>query len=211
MYSEIIEKIKEYDSIVIARHIGVDPDALCSQLALKESILSTYPNKKVLAIGTGSSRFTGIGKLDKIEKVTDALLIICDTPDKKRVDSLDFSQGKYTIKIDHHPFIEKFTPDSIEYIDEDAFENHGDGVVLLVNPKRIEDFRNSIPLYKKLFAPDSMDSCTENSDKGLRNNDNYGIHYGEYAGTYAQDVAGYSDDVINDAFDGEPDAYWNID
>ena len=36
-------------------------------------------------------------------------------------------------------------------------------------------------------------------------------HYGEFAGTYAQDVAGYSDDVINDAFDGEPDAYWNID
>lgn len=41
--------------------------------------------------------------------------------------------------------------------------------------------------------------------------DNYGSHYGEYAGTYAQDVAGYSDDVINDAFDGEPAAYWNID
>ena len=39
----------------------------------------------------------------------------------------------------------------------------------------------------------------------------YGRHYGEYAGTYAQDVAGYSDDVINDAFDGEHDAYWNID
>lgn len=39
----------------------------------------------------------------------------------------------------------------------------------------------------------------------------YGSHYGEYAGTYAQDAAGYSDDVINDAFDGEPDAYWNID
>lgn len=41
--------------------------------------------------------------------------------------------------------------------------------------------------------------------------DDYGTHYGEYAGTYAQDVAGYSDDVINDAFDGDPDAYWNID
>ena len=35
--------------------------------------------------------------------------------------------------------------------------------------------------------------------------------YGEYAGSYAQDVMGYSDDVINDAFDGDPDAYWNID
>ena len=41
--------------------------------------------------------------------------------------------------------------------------------------------------------------------------DDYGTHYGEYAGTYAQDVMGYSDDVINDAFDGEPDAYCNID
>lgn len=41
--------------------------------------------------------------------------------------------------------------------------------------------------------------------------ESYGTHYGEYAGTYAQDVMGYSDDVINDAFDGEPDAYWNID
>ena len=39
----------------------------------------------------------------------------------------------------------------------------------------------------------------------------YGSHYEEYAGTYAQDVMGYSDDVIDDAFDGDPDAYWNID
>lgn len=41
--------------------------------------------------------------------------------------------------------------------------------------------------------------------------DDYGTHYGEYEGSYAQDVMGYSDDVINDAFDGESDAYWNID
>lgn len=39
----------------------------------------------------------------------------------------------------------------------------------------------------------------------------YGNNYGEYAGSYAQDVMGFSDDVINDAFDGDPDAYWNID
>lgn len=41
--------------------------------------------------------------------------------------------------------------------------------------------------------------------------DDYGTRYGEYAGTYALDIAGYSDDVINDAFDGKPEAYWNID
>ena len=116
MYTEIVEKIKEYDTILIARHIGVDPDALCSQLALRDSILLTYPDKKVLAIGTGSSRFVNIGKLDKLEKVSDALLIICDTPDKRRVDSLDFEQGKYSIKIDHHPFIESYC--DLELIDD---------------------------------------------------------------------------------------------
>lgn len=41
--------------------------------------------------------------------------------------------------------------------------------------------------------------------------DDYGTHYGEYAGSYAQDVMGYSDDVIDDAFEGDPDMYWNID
>ena len=36
-------------------------------------------------------------------------------------------------------------------------------------------------------------------------------HYEDFAGTYAQDVAGYSDEAIYDAFEGDPDAYWNID
>ena len=43
------------------------------------------------------------------------------------------------------------------------------------------------------------------------NDDDYGIHYGEYAGSYAQDEMGYSDEDIDDAFDGESDAYRNID
>ncbi len=35
--------------------------------------------------------------------------------------------------------------------------------------------------------------------------------YVKYEGTYAQDVAGYSDDEIDTILDGNPDAYWNID
>lgn len=35
--------------------------------------------------------------------------------------------------------------------------------------------------------------------------------YNEYNGSYAQDVMGYSDQTISDAFEGDPDAYWNID
>ena len=43
----------------------------------------------------------------------------------------------------------------------------------------------------------------------------YGNYYDEYedeyAGTYAPDIEGYSDDDIDTLFDGDPDAYWNID
>lgn len=118
MYNELINKIKEYDNIVIARHIGVDPDALCSQLALRDSILLTYPNKKVLAIGTGSQKFLSIGRLDRLEKLENALLIVCDTPDLKRIDSVAIDDFSYTIKIDHHPFMEKYC--DLEYIEDDT-------------------------------------------------------------------------------------------
>lgn len=117
MYDKIVEKIKQFDTIIIARHRGVDPDALCSQLALRESIKLTYPNKRVISIGTGSSKFAHFGKLDKLERLENSLLIVTDTPDKKRVDSLDFSLGSYSIKIDHHPFIEEFC--DLEVIEDD--------------------------------------------------------------------------------------------
>lgn len=35
--------------------------------------------------------------------------------------------------------------------------------------------------------------------------------YERYSGSYVQDVEGWSDQDIDDVFDGNPDAYWNID
>lgn len=35
--------------------------------------------------------------------------------------------------------------------------------------------------------------------------------YGSYHGSYAQDVEGWSDQDIDDVFDGAPEVYWNID
>ena len=69
MYKEIIKLIKKYDSIVIARHIGGDIDALGSQIGLKEIIKETYPNKKVYAVGAYASRFKFVGPLDKEENI----------------------------------------------------------------------------------------------------------------------------------------------
>lgn len=36
-------------------------------------------------------------------------------------------------------------------------------------------------------------------------------HYEEFAGTYAQEVEGCSDEFINIVLEGDPDLYWNID
>lgn len=118
MLKDIFKQIKKYDNIVIARHIGVDPDALASQLALRDSIRKTFPNKKVLAVGSSSNKFNYFPKLDKTEDLENAMLIVVDTPDKKRIDIPNFENFKCYIKIDHHPFIEQYA--NIEYIDDKA-------------------------------------------------------------------------------------------
>lgn len=51
----------------------------------------------------------------------------------------------------------------------------------------------------------------DNDDYEYCDSEEYGTNYGKYAGTYAQDVMGFSDDVIDDAFEGAPDACWNVD
>ena len=117
MFNEIYERIKEYKTIVIARHIGIDPDALCSSLALRDAIKLTFPEKQVYAVGSGSQKFAKVGQIDKYTgNYEDALLIVTDTPDRKRVDTAIVEDFKYKIKIDHHPFIEKYC--DLEYIDD---------------------------------------------------------------------------------------------
>lgn len=120
MFEEVYKKIEEYETIVIARHIGVDPDAMASQVALKEAIELTFPKKKVYAVGQGSTKFTYLGKLDKLPEINykKSLLIVLDTPDKRRVDIADVEEYAYKIKIDHHPYIETFC--DLEIIQDDT-------------------------------------------------------------------------------------------
>lgn len=119
LYRDILKEIKKYDSIVIARHIGADPDALGSQFALKELIINNFSDKAVYAVGATASRFRFMGMLDKIDGIdfNKSLLIVLDTPDGKRIEGIeDTKQFASVIKIDHHPFVERFA--DIEYIED---------------------------------------------------------------------------------------------
>lgn len=119
LFKDICRLIKKYNNIVIARHIGADPDALGSQFALKELIKENFKEKKVYAVGSTASKFRFMGNLDKPENIdlSQTLLIVLDTPDKKRIDGVeDLSKYGSIVKIDHHPFVEEFA--EIEYIEE---------------------------------------------------------------------------------------------
>ncbi len=105
MVKKVYKKIKEYHQIVIARHVGPDPDAIASTIALRDSIRLTFPEKEVVAVGLGVSKFKYYGILDKIDTIhfKDCLLIVLDVPNILRVDGIEGLEYKEIMKIDHHP------------------------------------------------------------------------------------------------------------
>lgn len=152
IYRKIFTAIKKYDKIVIARHVGADPDALGSSIGLKAIIKNTFPNKKVYVVGTPASKFKYLGILDRMteEMYENSLLIITDTPDKKRVDGIDVERFSYKIKIDHHPFIEQFC--DLEWIDDSASSASQMIIELVYNTKLKMSKEAAEKLYIGLVA-----------------------------------------------------------
>lgn len=120
MENKILDLIKQYNKIVIARHVGADPDALGATFALKEIIMENFPDKEVYVAGTPVSKFKFFGLHDKVteEISNEALLIALDIPDIKRLDGVDYYKFKDSVKIDHHPEIDKYS--DAQMIDIDA-------------------------------------------------------------------------------------------
>ncbi|RDW21576.1 DHH family phosphoesterase [Oceanobacillus chungangensis] len=108
--AEIIENLKQYDTIIIHRHVRPDPDALGSQVGLKEIIKASFPNKSVYAVGEQEASLEFLAKMDVIadESYEQALVIVCDTANSPRIDDERYQLGKKLIKIDHHPVVDEY-------------------------------------------------------------------------------------------------------
>ncbi|MBO5712569.1 MAG: bifunctional oligoribonuclease/PAP phosphatase NrnA [Acholeplasmatales bacterium] len=101
----IIEKIEEFDTIIIHGHKRPDGDCIGSQYGLFHIIKASYPNKDVIVTGTTSEFVSFIGTPTILEDESlfeNALSICVDCATSERLSDPRFDKAKYSIKIDHH-------------------------------------------------------------------------------------------------------------
>ena len=118
---KILEKIKEFDTIIIHGHVNPDGDCIGSQFGLKYLIEETFPNKKVIITGSASKYVSFLGEPTMIEDESifiGALSICVDCPVYERLSDNRFDKAKYSIKIDHHNDYNEYC--DYEYIDSVA-------------------------------------------------------------------------------------------
>ena len=108
----ILDKIKEYDKILIFRHFRPDGDAIGSTKGFAEILKNTYPEKKIYLQNAGFSNYLAfLGPEDELlpdEEYKDALGIVLDTGAVHRISNQKYSLCKEIIKFDHHIPLEQY-------------------------------------------------------------------------------------------------------
>lgn len=102
----ILQKIKEYDRIIITRHFRPDGDAIGSSKGLHRILSLSFPEKEILLLNEDSSEYLSFlgGESAPIpdEKYADALCIVLDTGNVERISNKKYALCRELIKIDHH-------------------------------------------------------------------------------------------------------------
>ncbi len=108
----IFNKIKEYQRIMLFRHIRNDGDCVGSTKGLQAILQASFPEKEVLLIDDDHSAylaFLGPEDEDVADSVyADALGIVLDTATSNRISNPKFSLCRELIKIDHHIPVEDY-------------------------------------------------------------------------------------------------------
>lgn len=99
----ILNKVKQYKTIVIHRHQRPDLDAIGSQMGLKLLLEGQFPEKKICVVGDLNT-MSYFAKMDEINDATyqDALVIITDVAVSHMISDERYKLAKEIIIIDHH-------------------------------------------------------------------------------------------------------------
>lgn len=117
----ILDKIKEYNKIIIFRHFRPDGDAIGSTKGLAAILKLTYPEKEIYLQNDDYSDYLAfLGGEDEPlpdEMYADALGIVIDTATSDRISNKRFSLCREIVKIDHHIPIESYG--NYEWVEEE--------------------------------------------------------------------------------------------
>ena len=108
----ILQKIKEYDTVMLFRHVRNDGDCVGSTKGFKTILQDSFPNKTIYLIDAETAAYLAfMGPED--EDVEDAVYenalgIVLDTASEARISNKKYKLCKELIKIDHHIPLESY-------------------------------------------------------------------------------------------------------
>ena len=118
---EVLNKIKEYNRIIIFRHFRPDGDAVGSTKGLKRILQLSFPEKEIVLQNCDFSDYMSfLGTEDELrndEYYADALGVVVDTATSARISNQKFSLCKEIVKIDHHIPIQDYG--NINWVEEE--------------------------------------------------------------------------------------------
>ena len=109
---QILNKIKEYDRIMLFRHVRNDGDCVGATKGMKRILQLTFPEKEIYLIDTDLAKYLEfMGPEDEDipdEMYAEALGIVIDTASEARISNKKYALCKEIIKIDHHIPLENY-------------------------------------------------------------------------------------------------------
>lgn len=118
---QILDKITEYDRIILFRHVRNDGDCVGATKGLKEILRLTWPEKEIYIIDAETAKyleFMGPEDEDVPDEIyADALGIVLDTASESRISNKKYTLCREVIKIDHHIPLEHYG--SLEWVEEE--------------------------------------------------------------------------------------------
>ncbi len=112
MMQTILDKIREYDTIMLFRHVRNDGDCVGATKGMKRILQLTWPEKQIYLIDHDTAKYLEfLGPED--EEVEDsvyenALGIVLDTASEERISNKKYKLCRELIKIDHHIPLENY-------------------------------------------------------------------------------------------------------
>ena len=117
----ILNKIKEYSTIFLFRHVRNDGDCVGATKGLKSIITATWPQKQVYIIDADTAKYLEFMGPEDQEMPEEAyaagLGIVLDTASEARISNKKYTLCRELIKIDHHIPLEQYG--NLQWVEEE--------------------------------------------------------------------------------------------